>query len=60
MNLEMKSNLSQIFRQQESRLNLSRVDRGENILAQKILSLRFNATPFVVDSKFSFQLDEII
>ncbi|MBU3601078.1 hypothetical protein [Polynucleobacter sp. AM-25C3] len=60
MTLEMKSNLAQIFRQPEPRLNLGQVDRNEQAIAHKPFSLRAAATPFVVDNKFALQLDEII
>lgn len=60
MTLEMKSNLSQIFRQPESRANLARVDHKEQSLERKPFSLRAAATAFVVDDKFALQLDEII
>jgi len=60
MTIEMKSNLSQIFRQSESRLNLAQIDVKEESLARKPLSLRVKATPFVVDNKFALKLDEVI
>ena len=60
MTVEMKSNLSQIFRQSESRPNLTQVDMKEESLVRKPLSLRVTATPFVVDNKFALQLDEVI
>jgi hypothetical protein len=60
MTLEIKSNLSQIFRQHDSRLNLDQVNQNEQSIARKPFSLRATATPFVVDNKFALQLDEII
>jgi hypothetical protein len=60
MSIEMKSNLSQILRQSESRLNLAQIDVKEESLARKPLSLRVKATPFVVDNKFALKLDEVI
>ncbi|MBU3575771.1 hypothetical protein [Polynucleobacter sp. UK-Mo-2m-Kol15] len=60
MTIEMKSNLSQIFRQSESRLNLAQNDLNEQSPVCKPLSLRTTATPFIVDNKFALQLDEVI
>jgi len=60
MTIEMKSNLSQIFRQSESRQNLAQIDVKEESLGRKPLSLRVTATPFVVDNKFALKLDEVI
>jgi len=60
MTVEMKSNLSQIFRQSESRPNLAQNDLNEQSPGYKLLSLRAMATPFVVDNKFALQLDEVI
>ncbi len=60
LTIEMKSNLSQIFRQSESRSNLAQIDVQEKSLGRKPLSLRVTANPFVVDNKFALQLDEVI
>ena len=60
MTVEMKSNLSQIFRPSESRSNLAQNDLNEQSLVSKPLSLQAVATPFVVDTKFALQLDEVI
>lgn len=60
MTVEMKSNLSQIFRQSECRLNLAQNNPNEQSLGYKPLSLRTAVTPFIVDNKFALQLDEVI
>ncbi len=60
MPVEVKSNLSQIFRQSDSRTNLAQIDLNEESLVRKPLSLRVTATPFVVDNKFALKLDEVI
>ena len=60
MPVEVKSNLSQIFRQSESRLNLAQIDTKKESLVRKPLSLRVTRTSFVVDNKFALQLDEVI
>lgn len=60
MTVEMKSNLSQIFRQSESRPNLAQNVLNEQSPGYKSLSLRVPTTPFVVDNKFALQLDEVI
>ena len=60
MTVEMKSNLSLIFRQSDSRPNLAQIAVKEESLARKPLSLRVTATPFVVDNKFALKLDEVI
>ncbi len=60
MTLEMKSNLSKIFRQPESKLNLDQSKQNEQTPALKLLSLRSTTSPFVVNNEFALQLDEII
>ena len=60
MTLEMKSNLSQIFRQPESKLNLAQSKQNEKTPALKQFSLRSTTSPFVVNNEFALQLDEII
>ncbi len=60
MTVEMKSNLSLIFRQSDSRPNLTQIAVKEESLGRKPLSLRVTATPFVVDNKFALKLDEVI
>jgi hypothetical protein len=60
MNFEMKNNLSQIFRQPESQLNLVRSAKGRLSHSCGSFSLRASVNPFVVDNKFALQLDEII
>jgi hypothetical protein len=60
MPFEVKSNLSQIFRQSESRTNLAQIDLNKESLVRKPLSLRVTRTSFVVDNKFALQLDEVI
>ena len=60
MTVEMKSNFSQIFRPSESMSNLAQNDLNEQSLVSKPLSLRAMTTPFVVDTKFALQLDEVI
>lgn len=60
MTIDMKSNLSQIFRQSESSPNLAQIDLKEESLRHKPLSLRVTASSFVVDKKFALQLDEVI
>jgi hypothetical protein len=60
MTLEMKSNLSKIFRQPESKLNLDQSKQNEQTPALKLFSLRSTTSPFVVNNEFALQLDEII
>lgn len=56
----MKSNLSKIFRQPESKLNLDQSKQNEQTPALKLFSLRSTTSPFVVNNEFALQLDEII
>lgn len=56
----MKNNLSNIFRQPESRLNFVQPVKSEQSHSCGSFSLRAPTTPFVVDKKFALQLDEII
>jgi hypothetical protein len=60
MTVEMKSNLSQIFRQSDSKPNLAQIDLNKESLVRKPLSLRVTTTSFVVDNKFALKLDEVI
>lgn len=60
INFEMKNNLSNIFRQPESRLNFVQPVKSEQSHSCRSFSLRAPTTPFVVDKKFALQLDEII
>jgi hypothetical protein len=56
----MKSNLSQIFRQPESKLTLAQNNQNEQTPALKPFPLRTTTNPFVVNNQFALQLDEII
>ena len=60
MTVEMKSNLSQIFRQSDSKPNLAQIDLNKESSVRKPLSLRVATTSFVVDNKFALKLDEVI
>lgn len=60
MTLELKSNLSQIFRQQEARFNLAQSNQMESVPLLKPFPLRASVSPFVVDNQFALQLDEIV
>jgi hypothetical protein len=60
MAMEIKSNLSQIFRQPESQLNSAKSNQNEQNPVLKPFSLRAAASPFVVNNQFALQLDEII
>jgi hypothetical protein len=60
MNLEMKTNLSQIFRQPESTHHVDQPGQEGNTKVTKTYSLRSTSNPFVVDQHFALQLDEII
>ncbi|CAM3710810.1 hypothetical protein [Polynucleobacter arcticus] len=60
MNLEIKTNLSQIFRQAESTHHVDQSGQEGDTKVPKAYSLRSTSTPFVVDQHFALQLDEII
>lgn len=60
MTIELNGNLSQIFRQQQSRLHLDNSNQNEQAPALKPVSLRTTVSPFVVNNAFALQLDEII
>lgn len=60
MNLETKTNLSQIFRQPESAHHVDQSGQEGNTKTPKAYSLLSTSTPFVVDQHFALQLDEII
>jgi hypothetical protein len=60
MNLEMKANLSQIFRQPESAHHVDQPGQEGNTNVPKAYSFRSTSTPFVVDQHFALQLDEIV
>jgi len=60
MTSKMKSNLSQIFRQPESKLTLAQNNQNEQTPALKPFPLRTTTNPFVVNNQFALQLDEII
>ncbi len=59
MTLEMKSNLSQIFRQADGMLN-HQTDQNQRLRVPQVFKLRAKESTFVVDNKFALQLDEII
>jgi hypothetical protein len=63
MTAELKSNLSQILRQQKSKLNVaqsSHINQSEQSPVLKPFSLRTTVNPFVVDKQFALQIDKII
>jgi hypothetical protein len=60
MTKEMKSNLSQLFRQPESKLNIAQGKQNEKAPALKAFSLRASSSPFIVNNQFALKLDEII
>jgi hypothetical protein len=63
MATETKSNLSQIFRQHDFKLNLdlsNHHEHNEEGPTLKTFSLRATASPFVTNNSYALQLDEII
>jgi hypothetical protein len=63
MTAELKSNLSQILRQQKSKLNVaqsSHINQSEQSPVLKPFSLRTTVNSFVVDKQFALQIDKII
>jgi hypothetical protein len=60
MTIELNGNLSQIFRQQQSKLTLDHPHQDGQAPVLKPFSLRTSVSPFVVDHAFALQLDEII
>jgi hypothetical protein len=60
MALEMKTNLSQIFRQPEAAHHEDQPEQEGNTKIPQAYSLRSKSSPFVVDQHFALQLDEII
>jgi hypothetical protein len=63
MTAELKSNLSQILRQQKSKLNVaqsSHINQSEQTPVLKPFSLRTTVNSFVVDKQFALQIDKII
>lgn len=60
MTIELNSNLSHIFRQPQSGLNLNHSNQNEQAPVLKPFSLRTSTSPFLVDNAFALQLDEIV
>ena len=63
MAIETKSNLSQIFRQHDLKLNEDPSNyhvQNEQAPALKIFSLRSTTSLFVANNSYALQLDEII
>ena len=63
MATETKSNLSQIFRQHDLRLNVDPSNyhvQNKQAPTLKTFSLRATANPFVTNNSYALQLDEII